>query len=424
MPEAPEVARAGRRLPPWAAWAGYALLLALAPWVWGSSLGLSLLSQMGIAIIGCLAFNLLLGQTGLLSFGHAVYSGLGAFCAIHTLRLVAAGGLALPVSLVPLAGGLAGLAVAALLGWLSTRRAGTPFAMITLGVGELVWATALMFPGVFGGEGGISGNRVVGAAVWGISFGPQRELYYLIAAYTLVCTAALYALTRTPLGRLWNAVRDNPERVAYIGYDPRMLRTLAFMASGFFMGISGGLAALHFEIVTTEVLGATRSGAWLLFTVLGGTAYFFGPIIGAVLMVLSLVLLSKLTPAWLLYLGLLFMLMVMYAPGGVASLLVAQWRLAASGQLRRWWRRYLALLLAGLLLLLGAAGLIEMLYHRQLNPALGPQLQRLGLLLDTSQPAHWLGATALLLLGALGLQQARRALAAVPTMGPPSQGVP
>ena len=198
----------------WAVWGGYALAMVVAPLVFTSSLSLTMLSQMGIAIIACLAFNMLLGQGGMLSFGHAVYSGLGAFFAMHTLNLVSAGRLPLPVSLVPLAGGLFGLLFAALLGYVTTKKAGTPFAMITLGVGELVWAMSLMFPGFFGGEGGISGNRVAGAPVFGITFGPQRQLYYLIAVYTFVCTGLMFALTRTPLGRMLNAVRDNPERVA------------------------------------------------------------------------------------------------------------------------------------------------------------------------------------------------------------------
>ena len=382
----------------WLAWAGYAVALALAPWVWDGSLGLTLLSQIGVAIIGCLAFNLLLGQGGMLSFGHAVYAGLGAFCAIHTLRLVNAGAWWVPVSLVPLMGGLAGLGLAALLGYATTRKAGTPFAMITLGVGELVWAVALMFPAVFGGEGGISANRVVREPVLGITFGPPLELYYLIALYTLLCTALLFAFTRTPLGRMLNAVRENPDRAACLGYDPRLVRYLAFVVSGFFMGVSGGLAALNFEIVTTEVLGASRSGAYLLFTFVGGTMVFYGPIIGAVLMVLALVLFSTFTQAWLLYLGLLFMAMVMFAPGGVAGLLQG-WGAGLGACLRAGpdaaaaRRRLAARLALGAPLLaaaLGSTALVEMTYHRQLNAALGPQMQWLGLTLDTTRAWHWL----------------------------------
>src|SRR5690606_23904080 len=131
-----------------------------------------------------------------------------------------------------------------------------------------------------------SGNRVTGSSPLGITYGPQIQLYYLIAAYTFVCTALMFAFTCTPLGRMLNAVRDNPERVEFVGYDTQMVRYLALMVSAFFAGISGGLAALNFEIVTAEVVGAARSAAYLLFTFLGGATFFFGPIIGGVLMVL------------------------------------------------------------------------------------------------------------------------------------------
>ncbi|MDP1533482.1 MAG: branched-chain amino acid ABC transporter permease, partial [Rubrivivax sp.] len=167
----------------WVIWGLYALVLGVAPLIFTSGLSMTMLSQMGIGIIACLAFNMLLGQGGMLSFGHAVYSGFGSFFAIHTLNMVSAGELAMPVSLVPLVGGLFGLLVAALLGYVTTKKAGTPFAMITLGVGELVWAMSLMFPGFFGGEGGVSGNRVAGQPFAGITYGPQVQLYYLIAIY-------------------------------------------------------------------------------------------------------------------------------------------------------------------------------------------------------------------------------------------------
>jgi branched-chain amino acid transport system permease protein len=387
-------------------WSLYALMLALAPLVFTSSLSHSLLSQMGIAIIVCLSYNMLLGQGGMLSFGHAVYSGMGAYLAMHTLNQVS-GGLALPVSLIPLVGGFAGLALAGVLGWVTTKKAATPFAMITLGMGELVWAMALMFPGFFGGEAGLSGNRVAGSPVWGISFGPQIELYYLIALYTFVCTALMYALTRTPLGRMLNAVRDNPERAAFVGYNPQVVRYLAFVMAAFFAGISGGLAALNFEIVTAEVVSGTRSGLYLLFTFLGGTSFFFGPIIGAILMVLAFVLLSELTQAWQLYLGLIFIVMVMLAPGGVAALIMAQLRLARSGGLRRLWPAYVLLLASALLALSGAAALLEMLYHLQLGAALGPELRFMGITLDTQAPGSWLGALVVMLAG-LGLFESRR----------------
>ena len=392
----------------WLVWGLYALALALAPLVWTSSFMQSMLTQIAIGIVACLAYNVLLGQGGMLSFGHAVYSGLGAFLAIHTLNALAAGKIWLPVSLVPLAGGLGGLFFASLLGYVTTKKAGTTFAMITLGIGELVWSMSLMVPEFFGGEGGVSGNRTVGRPFLGITFGPQIQLYYLVAAYCFASTAALFAFTRTPLGRMLNAVRDNPERVEFVGYSAQRVRYLAFMVSGFFAGIAGGLGALNFEIVTAEVVGAARSGAYLLFVFLGGATFFFGPIIGAVLMVVALVLLSELTPAWLLYLGLVFLVMVMYAPGGIASLIMMNLRLAAFGKLGRTWGAYLALGGCVLAMLVGGGALVEMVYHLQLNASLGPQLHLAGVTLDASRLDSWFGGVFVLATAAALFEATRR----------------
>jgi len=386
----------------WIIWSSFALVLAVSPLVFSSNLSITMLSQMGIAIIACLSYNILLGQGGMLSFGHAVYTGLGSYMAMHALNAVSGGQLSIPVSLIPLVGGVAGLFFAMLFGYVTTKKAGTPFAMITLGMAELVFAMSLMFSEFFGGEAGVSGNRVVGEAFFGITFGPPRQVYYLIAVYTFICVGLMYAFTRTPLGRILNAVRDNPERVEFIGYNTQKVRYLAFMIAGFFAGVAGGLATLNFEIVTAEVVGAARSGAYLLFTFLGGATFFFGPIIGGVLMVLASVLLSELTKAWLLYLGLIFLFMVMYAPGGVASLIMMNVRVAAHGLLGRLWSSYLVLGALGLLMLAGAGALVEMMYHLQLNAGTGTELNYLGMTLNAGSAASWVASTAVALV-ALGL---------------------
>ncbi len=395
----------------WLIWSLFALVLVWVPLVFNSSFSLTILSQMGIAIIACLSYNMLLGQGGMLSFGHAVYTGFGSFLAIHTLNGVSKGALALPVSLVPLAGGLAGLGFAVLFGYVTTRKSGTTFAMITLGLGELVFAMSLMVPEFFGGEGGVSGNRVTGQPFWGLTYGPPLQVYYLIALYTFVAVAAMFAFTRTPLGRMLNAVRDNPERVEFVGYNTQKVRYLAFILAGFFAGISGGLAALNFEIVTAEVVGAGRSGAYLLFTFLGGATLFFGPIIGAILMVLAFVLLSKFTQAWLLYLGLIFLFMVMYAPGGIASLLMMNLRVAAFGKLRRLWVGYLALGFTALVALLGAAGMVEMVYFMQESGAQDSSMRFLGARLDTADVNSWFACVFVMLTGAGLFELCRRQFA-------------
>jgi branched-chain amino acid transport system permease protein len=277
-------------------------------------------------VLLCLSYNMLLGEGGMLSSATRCIRA-GRLRAIHH-EPHGDGALAFPVTLVPLAGGLTGALCGVVLGYPTTRRAGTTFAMITLGLVELVSACVLMLPEVFGGEGGISGNRVIGEPVLGISYGPQIQVYYLIAGWLLVCAMAICALRHTPLGRILNAVRDNPERAAFIGYDPQRVRYLALILSAFFAGVSGGLSAINFEIVSAEYVGALRSGAILLFTFIGGTAYFYGPIVGGVVGVLFSSWLSAYTQAWQFYLGAFFILIVMTTPGGLASLIDRGWHLA------------------------------------------------------------------------------------------------
>jgi len=380
-------------------WFSFALVLLIAPWLFTSNLSMTMMSQMGIAIIACLSYNVLLGQGGMLSFGHAVYSGMGSYLTIHALNAVGSHTLHLPVSLLPLIGGLAGMGFAVLLGFVTTRKSGTTFSMITLGMAELVFAMSLMFSEFFGGEAGVSANRVAGQAFMGITYGPQRQVYYLIAVYTFISVGLLYALTQTPLGRILNAVRDNPERVEFVGYNTQMVRYRAFIIAGFFAGIAGGLGALNFEIVTAEVVGPARSGAYLLFTFLGGATFFFGPVLGGVLMVLAFVLLSELTKAWLLYLGLIFLLMVVYAPGGFAALIMINLRVIKAGAFRRLYGVYAGLLVAGSVMFAGASSLIEMIYHLQLNSSIDTHLVFAGLRLDTHSTTDWVGTVAVMVIG-------------------------
>ena len=393
----------------WLIWSLFAIALIVAPMLFRSSLALTMLSQIGYLIIICLSYNMLLGQGGMLSFGHAVYTGLGSFIAIHTMNLAAKGSLPVPLVLIPLVGGLGGMFFAILFGYVTTKKAGTTFAMITLGIGELVASMALMFPTFFGGEGGITTNRVYGAPFLGLTFGPQIQVYYLIAAYCFVCTALMYAFTGTPLGRILNAVRDNPERVEFIGYNTQRVRYTAFIIAGFFAGIGGGLASINFEIVNAaDSLNGIRSGGYLLFTFLGGATFFFGPIIGAVLLVFASILLSELSKAWLLYLGLVFLFMVMSAPGGVASLVMMNLRVAKFGKFKPFWSLYAGLIATGALLVAGVAGVVEMIYHMQLNAALGPTLRFFGMTLDTSSPISWSISIGLMVVGGVLLEMVRR----------------
>jgi branched-chain amino acid transport system permease protein len=370
-------------------WGGYAAVLAAAPLVFDKGFALSLMCQMGIVVIFALSYNMLLGQTGLLSFGHAVYYGLGALFTIHALNLVQAGW-KFPVTLMPLVGGVAGLVFGIAFGYVTTRRAGTTFAMISLGVGEMVAACSLMFPAFFGGEAGISGNRSAGGALLGVTYGPQIQMYYLVAAWLLASTAAMYALSRTPLGRMANAVRDNPERAQFVGYDPRRVRFMMVALSGFFAGIAGGLAALNYEIVSAEALSAQTSGMVLLATYLGGIGFFAGPIAGAIVVTLMQTALASVTKAWPFYFGAVFLASVLFLPGGLASLYVLHKRLWDARLLRRAVSVYAPVAPFAALALASAVVLVEMSYSASEDPP--HPFAIFGVSLDTASTGTWICA--------------------------------
>jgi branched-chain amino acid transport system permease protein len=361
-----------------------------------SGTALTMMSLMGISIVFALSYNVLLGQTGLLSFGHAVYFGLGAYFAVHCMNAVIIGGLPVPLPVIPLAGGLGGLAFAIVFGWVSTKRSGTAFAMISLGLAELVGSSSLILRSFFGGEEGVTTDRTQLLRLFGVSFGQQIEVYYLIAAWCLLCMFLMYRLTRTPLGRMCNAVRDNAERVQFVGYNPQVVRFLAFCASGFFAGIAGGLAAIHFEIANSAYFSATQSGNVLLATFIGGSGYFFGPVIGAVLVTYLQIMLSDVTEIWQLYFGLLFIAMVMFAPQGIAGLLMMHRPLWSKRGLPKVAAAYAIALPPALVMLTGVALAIEMTYRLAVKAADGPDMTFFAVPLAANHLLAWLSAGALM----------------------------
>ena len=393
-------------------WGFTALIFLLVPFVFTQSFALTLMSIMGIIIIFSLSYNMLLGQTGMLSFGHAVYSGLGAFVAIHALNMIGAGKLHFPVWGIPLIGGIAGAFFGVVFGYVTTKKSGTPFAMITLGIVELVFACSLMFQGFFGGDAGISTNRVVKDALlanaFGVDFSSSRQVYYLIAVWCFVCMIAMFAFTHTPLGRIANAVRENPERVEFIGYNTQHVRFLVVVVSSFFAGISGGLSAINFELVTAENVSAVRSGGVLLATFIGGALFFFGPILGAIVFVMFAFALSDFTKAWQLYLGLFFVIMVLFAPGGLSSLILMNLRVAAKGKFRQLTDSYVGVILGGIVLFIGMVMAVEMTYHLTLEASSGSVMRLFGFETDTAGANAWLICAALVVGGVLMFEPMRR----------------
>ena len=350
-------------------WIIIAGIAALLPLVFDSYFALTLLSKMGVLIMFAVAYNMLLGQGGMLSFGHAIYFGFAGYVSVHVLNGIGEETLPyIPIVLLPIIGAIIGLCLGIIIGYLSTRRAGTAFAMISLGFCEMATALTLIFVVFFNGEDGIQTDRVVGPEPFGVSFGPQVEVYYLILFWSVLTVALMYFLTKTPFGRMSNAVRDNPERAAFIGYNVRHVRWLAFSLSAMFAGAAGSLHALNYEHIGFESVSLIQSGAVLFMVFIGGVGHFLGPIIGAIGLTYLDSTLADITEAWLLYLGLTFATIVAFAPGGLAGLIVMHGPIVSTNKtlLIGLIKPYLAAIGSTLLGLLGTIGIIEMLYFRSL----------------------------------------------------------
>jgi branched-chain amino acid transport system permease protein len=385
-------------------WIIVALAAIAAPYVLSSGFGLSLLCRMGIAIVFALSFNMLLGQGGMLDFGHAVFLGFGGFAAMHAMRAAGAGWW-MPAPLLPLIGAAGGLAAAVLAGSVATKRGETAFAMITLGLAELAATFVLMFPSIFGGEEGINADRSDGPALFGIDFGSQFHVYFLIAIWAFGCAFLMWRYTATPLGRLANAVRDNAERVGFIGYNPASVRYLVFMLSGLFAGVAGGLQALNDEIVTSANISSEASGGVLLMTFIGGVGTFWGPVLGAILVTFLQVALSTYTDAWQLYDGLLFVAAVVWAPGGLSGIILAHAPLVRAGRAGALLPAYAAQLPGLGLSIGGVVFLAELAFRLQAVRNGAPAGRLLGMAAQPHALWQWAIGVALVLAGVLLLRR-------------------
>ncbi|NDG40507.1 MAG: branched-chain amino acid ABC transporter permease [Betaproteobacteria bacterium] len=383
------------------------LIAAALPWLafnWStgrhSGFVLTMLSEIGLITIFALSFNMQMGQAGLLSFGHAVLFGMGGYCTAHALNAIKAGSFWLPTELVPLIGGLGGLGFAVVFGYVATQQRATAFAMITMGIGELVAAAALMFMTFFGGEGGVTTNRMTDTSLLGASYSAPWQVYYLILVWALVCVILMRLQTQTPLGRMANATRDNFERAQFVGYDPRMVRFYQFIVSGFFAGIAGGLYAMLYEIVTFDTVSAVKSSTALLATYIGGVGGFYGPILGSIVVILLQSGVSLLSNAWMLYVGVLFIVMVMYAPMGLSGMIAAHGPIARAGRLRDLLLPYIRVLVPGAMVVLGFVMIAELVSFTTIGASQNKKFQVGSLLIDTASPVPWaIGAFALLLGG-------------------------
>lgn len=394
-------------------WLAIVVVLAVLPLLFPGTAMLSTLNYLGTMAIFALSYNVLLGQTGLLSLGHGTFFGLGGFFATHAVLHLADAGISFPLPLIPLIGGLGAFLAGIFGGWLASSRGGMPFAMITLGLAELVYAAAALFPSIYGSEEGISMDRMDLGSSFGLSYAQQSDIYIVVAVWFVISAVALKYFTTTPLGLLTNSVRDNADRIEFLGFSPRRIRMSAYSVAAGFAGVAGSLAALNFEIITVNELGAGTSTLVLLMTYIGGTRVFFGPVLGAIVIGLMKVWLSDITPAWMMYFGLLFIFVVMVAPGGLAGMTVSGVQFFRT----KHWRSQVPLIgkiAAGSgAVFIGGVLAIELGYRVGLQAAMGPEISVLGIPLNTHSIWSWGLAVVLVALGSMALRTLLNQLAAL-----------
>ncbi len=281
-----------------------------------------------IASLYAMGYNLLWGQAGLISFGHATYFALGASTTIMMMDAIDHGG-GFPTPLLPLVGGAASFLIGLVAGWFATIRTGVYFAMITVAITELVRAIVQRWDSVFGGEAGITSIRTD----WGgLKFQSLSDVYYYTFAWVIVGILFLWFLQKSPLGTVIRGIREQEERVRFLGYDTHTLKTLVFAISAGISGMAGSLLAFSNESTNVSLFEGVNSTMVLVNTVIGGAAVFFGPVVGATLTTLFGYYIANMTFYWLLYMGILFIIIVIYAPRGITGLAVDTFERVKAGE--------------------------------------------------------------------------------------------
>jgi len=294
------------------------LLLAIPLWLplFGGYLALG--TRVLVLGLAAMSLNFLLGFTGVLSFGHAAYFGLGAYGTGLALKLMTH---STPFALVcgVLLGGIAG----ALLGALIVRRRGVYFAMVTIAFGQVFYFIAFRWNSLTGGDDGLRGfeRQPLDFGAWTADILRDSTMFfYFVLALFALAAGAMGLLLRSPFGRSLLAIRENERRARFLGIPVELHIWLSFTLSTFFISLAGGLNALLNNFADPTMLNYTQSGEIVIMVVLGGMRSFWGPLVGAAVFVLLQDYLSSLTTNWMSFLGAIFVIMVLFFPRGVLGL--------------------------------------------------------------------------------------------------------
>lgn len=297
-----------------------ALGLVLLPWI-APYFYIFIATEVLILGLFAASFNLVFGYTGMLSFGHAAFFGIGAYATAMLLQ-----GSPWPLLACLCVAVICGAILALVIGFLSVRLNEVYFAMLTLAFGMMVFAVVHQWRSVTNGSDGIAGFRVgtLGLGI-DITLANPAVYYHVVLAIVVLALALLYLICRSSFGLILQAIRQNPERVAFCGLNIRHYRLASFTISGAFAGLAGGLMAPFLRIASPELVHWSMSAEPVLMSILGGTGYFLGPIFGAGVFVLLKTTITGLTQAWMLVLGIVLAIMVMFFRRGILGTFLDYW---------------------------------------------------------------------------------------------------
>ncbi len=296
----------------------WAILLTMPYWLGAVGGYTELGSRVLVLGLAAMSLNFLLGFTGVLSFGHAAYFGLGAYGVAMTLKYVTP---STPLAI--LAGLVIGVVAAALIGAMIVRLRGVYFAMVTIAFGQVFFFIAFRWNSVTGGDDGLTGwqRQALTFGQWAIDIQNDKVFYYFTLVLFAAAVGIMALLLRSPFGRTLLAIRENERRARFLGLPVEQHIWLSFVISCLFVALAGALYALLNNFTDPRALRWDQSGNFVIMAVLGGMRSFWGPLIGAAIFVLLQDYVSSHTENWMSFIGLFFVLIVLFFPRGVLGII-------------------------------------------------------------------------------------------------------
>lgn len=302
-------------------WPFFAILIFLVAPIFFSAHHLTVLTELLIFGMFAMSLDIILGYTGMVSFGHAAFFGVGAYISAFILLHT---NLPLPIAI--LSGALGSAVIAFPIGYLCTRVTGVYFAILTLAFAQMIYTIAFKWYSVTGGSDGIAG--IPRSYLWFrvIDLNPAVAFYYFVFAFTIVCIFVCMHIIESPFGRTLHAIRENERKVESLGINTKGIKLMSFVIAAFFGGVSGSLFSPFAGFTSPELLFWLYSGTCLIMVILGGVGTLLGPIVGAMLFITLEEMLSSYTENYLIYIGVIFILMVFFIPDGIVGFFSNLWK--------------------------------------------------------------------------------------------------